>query len=73
MCKCTDERECDQCADERAVAAEEMADIEREINIFTEFYAVHNLIPVVRKPVNEPITAQEYDLLASIDSNGGFC
>jgi hypothetical protein len=73
MCKCTDDRECDQCADERAVAAEEMADIEREINIFTEFYAVHNLIPVVRKPVNEPITAQEYDLLASIDSNGGFC
>jgi hypothetical protein len=27
----------------------------------------------VRKPVHEPITDEEYDLLASIDSNGGFC
>jgi hypothetical protein len=73
MCNCTDTHECDDCADSRAVAAEEMADIEREINIFQDFYAVHNLTPVVRKPVNEPITAQEYDLLASIDSKGGFC
>jgi len=72
MCKCTDDRECDDCADSRAVAAEEMAEIEREINIFNEFFAVHNLMPVVRKPVNEPITDQEWDLLASLDSNGGF-
>jgi hypothetical protein len=73
MCNCTETHECDDCADERAVAAEEMADIEREINIFQEFYQVHNLKPVVRKPVHEPITDEEYDFLASIDSNGGFC
>lgn len=73
MCDCTDDRECDDCADERAVAAEEMADLEREINIFNQFYEVHNLVPVVRKPDNEPITDEEYDFLASIDSNGGFC
>lgn len=73
MCNCTDDRECDDCADVRAVAAEEMAEIEREINIFNEFYEIHNLVPVVRKPANEPITDEEYDFLASIDSNGGFC
>lgn len=73
MCDCTETRECDDCADARAVAAEEMADLEREINIFQEFYEIHNLKPVVRKPATEPITDEEYDFLASIDSNGGFC